>query len=100
MSIEEMRYEIHDKEMLAIVRAIQEWRGPLIGLQATPFTAITDHRALEYFTTKRLLNPRQARWPDILADYHFYIPYRPGTANVVADALTRKSEELRTQKEK
>ena len=65
-----------------------------------PFLAVTDHRALEYFTTKRLLNPRQARWADILADYNFRITYRPGAANVVADALTRKHEELKTQKEK
>ena len=100
MSPEEMRYEIHDKEMLAIVRGFQTWRNLLIGLQKTPFLAITDHRALEYFSTKRLLNPRQARWSDLLADYHFRITYRPGTANAVADALTRKTEEWRTQKEK
>ena len=32
MSPEEMRYEIHDKEMLAVVRALQKWRGMLLGL--------------------------------------------------------------------
>ena len=58
MNLEEMRYEIHDKEMLAVMRGLAEWRPLLIGLQNTPFLAITDHRALEYFTTKRLLNPR------------------------------------------
>ena len=58
MNPEEMRYEIHDKEMLAVMRGLAEWRPLLIGLQNTPFLAITDHRALEYFTTKRLLNPR------------------------------------------
>jgi hypothetical protein len=100
MSPEEMRYEIHGKEMLAVVRAMQEWRGMLVGLQNVPFLAVTDHRALEYFTTKRLLNPRQARWADILADYNFRITYRPGSANVVADALTRKQEDVKTQKEK
>ena len=56
MSPEEMRYEIHDKEMLAVVRALQEWQGMLLDLQAVPFVAITDHRALEYFIIKRLLN--------------------------------------------
>jgi len=61
MSPEEMRYEIHDKEMLAVMRGLTEWRPLLIGLQNTPFLAVTDHRALEYFATKRLLNPRQAR---------------------------------------
>ena len=100
LSEEEMRYEIHDKEMLGVIRGLQEWRSQLIGLQAIPFLAITDHRALEYFTTKRLLNARQARWADQLAEFHLRITYRPGAANVVADALTRKHGELKTQKEK
>ena len=93
---EKMRYEIHDKEMLTVVRALQKWQGMLLDLQAVPFVAITDHRALEYFITKRLLNSRQARWADIVADYNFKITYRPGTANIVADTLTRKHSELVT----
>ena len=100
MNPEEMRYEIHDKEMLAIMRGLAEWRPLLIGLQNTPFLAITDHRALEYFTTKRLLNPRQARWADQLAEYHLKITYRPGSINTIADILSRKAEVLKTQKEK
>ena len=56
-----MRYEIYNKEMLAVVKALQEWWGMLLGLQAVPFITITDHRALGYFTTKQLLNPQQAR---------------------------------------
>ena len=35
-----------------------------------------------------------------MADYNFKITYRPGTANIVADTLTRKHGELVTQKEK
>ena len=100
MSPEEMRYEIHDKEMLAVVRALQEWRGMLLDLQAVPFVAITDYRALKYFTTKQLLNSRQAKWADIVTDYNFKITYCPGTVNIVADTLTRKHSELVTQKEK
>ena len=72
----------------------------LLDLQAVPFVAITDHCALKYFTTKQLLNPRQARWADIVADYNFKITYCSGTVNVVADALTRKHSKLVTQKEK
>jgi hypothetical protein len=100
MNPEEMRYEIHDKEMLAVIRGLAEWRPLLIGLQNTPFLAITDHRALEYFTTKRLLNPRQARWADQLAEYDLKITYRPGSINTIADILSRKVEVLKTQKEK
>ena len=99
MSEAEMRYEIHDKEMLAVVEALKHWRDMLIGLQEQ-FTVITDHRALEYFSTKRLLNPRQARWQDCLSEFNFKLMYRPGSENIIADALSRKHEELRTQKEK
>ena len=100
MSPAEMRYPIHDKEMLAVMMCLKEWRKLLVGLQKGPFAIITDHRALEYFTTKQLLNPRQARWADELCDFNFRLTYRPGSFNVVADALTRKHEEVRTQKAK
>ena len=43
MNLEEMHYEIHDKEMLAVMRGLAEWRPLLISLQNTPFLTITDH---------------------------------------------------------
>lgn len=42
--------------------------------------------------TKRLLNRRQARWAELLADYQFELEYRPGKANGNADALSRRSD--------
>ena len=68
MNLEEMRYEIHDKEMLAVMRGLTEWRPLLIGLQSAPFLAIADHRALECLAAERLLNPRQMRWTNQIAD--------------------------------
>lgn len=57
----ELRYPIHDKELLAVVRTLQCWRPELIGLQRPElFLVITDHKALEYFGTKRTLNFKQA----------------------------------------
>lgn len=95
----ELNYAIHDKELMAIVKSLEAWRSELEGLQrATPFEVITDHRALEYFMTKRLLNSRQANWADLLSRYHFVITYRPGADNTIADSLTRKAQELRTLK--
>ena len=97
----EHNYPIHDKELLAVIRALQTWRPELIGLrQNKPFTIITDHQALEYFGTKRLLNLRQAGWAEFLSQYYFEVTYRPGTKNAAADALSRKSEDLKTQKDK
>ena len=59
---------------------------------------ITDHKALEYFGTKRLLNERQIRWIGILSQFHFQITYRPGKENAIADILSRKDELTPTQK--
>jgi hypothetical protein len=79
--------------MPIVMRGLSEWRGCLVGLQTTPFIIVTNHKALEHFTANRLLNPRQGRWADELANYDFFLTYRPGSANIVAD-------ELKTQKAK
>lgn len=95
----EHNYPIHDKELMAVVRGLLCWRAELVGLPK-PFMVITDHQALEFFNTKRVLNLRQAGWGELMAQYHFHITYRPGKQNILADALTRKAEEVKTQKEK
>ena len=51
----------------------------------------SDHKSLKYIFTQRDLNMRQRRWMEFLEDYDFTLHYHPGKANVVADALTRKS---------
>ena len=90
MSDNERNYEIHDKEMLAIIRALQEWRAELEGLQLRQrFDIFTDHKALEYFMTTKKLNARQARWAQFLSRFYFFIRYRPGRQNTLADALSR-----------
>lgn len=92
----ELNYPIHDKELKAVVRALELWRAELVGLDH--FEIVTDHRALVYFMEKRLLNQRQANWAGTLSGYSFTMTYRPGTENTVADALSRKAQELRTLK--
>ena len=51
----------------------------------------SDHKSLKYIFTQQDLNMRQLKWVEYLADYHFTLHYHPGKANVVADALSRKS---------
>jgi len=98
MSAPEYNYEIHDKEMLAIIRALQEWRAELVSVKAK-FSIYSDHEALKYFMTKRMLNARQARWAEFLADYDFEIAHTPGRNNRKADALTRREADVAQQEE-
>ena len=84
----ELNYEIYDKEMLAIVKAFKEWRAYLEGAQHQ-IKVYTDHRNLEFFTTTKSLNRRQARWSELLSSYDFVIIYHPGPKNGKPDALSR-----------
>lgn len=97
MSGPEGNYPIHDKELLAIVRGVEEWYPLLLGASSR-VEVLTDHHALQYFMMKKLLNARQAGWAEFLAPLDFMIKYRPGKLNAAADALSRKSEDLTTQK--
>jgi hypothetical protein len=60
IALAECNYEIHDKELLAIIRALEQWRAELEGLHSK-IQVYTDHRVLEYFMTKRQLTTRQAQ---------------------------------------
>ncbi len=51
----------------------------------------TDHKSLKYLPIHKELNLRQRRWIEFLIDYDCVIDYHLGKANVVADALSRKS---------
>ncbi len=89
-SAAEINYEIHDKELLAIVDSFQEWRHLLEGA-SHPVTVYTDHKNLEYFMSARVLNRRQARWNMSLSRFDFCITYRPGKQQGLSDALSRRS---------
>jgi len=86
----ERKYDIHDKQLLAIVDALRKWdtycktTGPKI-------TILTDHKNLEYWTIKKDLNLRQAQWGERLANYGFTIKYRPGKLAAKPDILSRES---------
>jgi len=78
---------------MAIIKALEEWRPECEGA-AYPLQLITDHKNLEYFMTKKLLNRRQARWSEFSTRFDFEIVYRPGKLNGKADALTRRPGDL------
>jgi hypothetical protein len=60
MALAETNYPIYDKEMLAVIKALQHWHAELEGI-ADAVEVITDYKALEYFISSKLLSARQAR---------------------------------------
>ena len=84
----EQNYPTHDMELAAVVFALRIWRHYLYGDQ---FEVYSDHKTLKYIFTQWDLNMRQRGWMEFLEDYDFTFHYHPGKANVVADALSRKS---------
>ena len=84
----EQNYPTHDLELAVVVFALRIWRHYLYGV---PCIIFTDHKSLQYLFTQKELNMRQRRWVKLIKDYECTIKYHPGKANVVADALSRKS---------
>jgi hypothetical protein len=91
LSETERNYEIHDKEMLAIMRALEEWRHFLEGAP-DKFEIWTDHKNLEYFMSAKKLNRRQARWSLTLARFDFVMHHRPRKTMGKSDALSRRAD--------
>jgi hypothetical protein len=80
---------IYEKEMLAILHVVKQWRPYLMGRH---FKVKTDHDSLKYFLEQRLSSEEQQKWVTKMLGYDFEIVYRKGKENVVADALSRKDE--------
>ena len=71
-----------------MVHALKIWRHYLIRHKSDIYT---DHKSLKYIFTQTDLNMRQRRWLELIKDYDLEVHYHPRKANVVADALSRKS---------
>jgi hypothetical protein len=76
------------------VHALKIWRHYLHGNVCNIFT---NHKSLKYIITQSELNMQQRRWLELIKDYNLNVHYHPGKANVVADALSRKSHSLTVQ---
>jgi hypothetical protein len=91
MILPKLNYDIYNKELLAIVTVLKEWR---VFLQGTIelFIIKTDYKNLMGFLTTKELNQRQVRWVEILVEYYFEIKYIKGTDNVKVNILNKKAE--------
>jgi hypothetical protein len=85
----EQNYPTHDLELAVVVHALKMWRHYLMGTQ---YNIYTNHKSLKYIFTQADLNMRQRRWLELIKDYDLEVHYHPWKANVVADALSRKSQ--------
>src|SRR4030065_345442 len=88
LRIHERNYPTHDLELAAVVFVLKIWRHYLYGSR---FEVFIDNKSLKYLFDQKELNMRQRRWLELLKDYDFGLNYHPGKANVVADALSRKT---------
>lgn len=87
----ELNYDVHDKELLAIVEALHHWK---VYLQGTDYAIpiYSDHLNLTYWKSTKVLNRRQVRWAETLAGFNFRIIHVKGTENGRADALSRRPD--------
>lgn len=93
LSPAECNYEIGDRELLAIILALKEWKHLLEGT-SVPVLILTDHKNLTYLSEAKRLSPRQARWALFLSRFNYVVSYLPGSKNVRADALSRQFSSL------
>ena len=87
----EVRYNIFDKELLATVSALKEWRSYLQGAKY-PFKIYCDHRNLKFPRNPEMLSDRQIRWYEFLSKFDYEIVYRKGVSNKKADILSRRPD--------
>jgi len=87
----ERNYEIHNKEMLAVVRCLEAWRHFLEGV-IMKFEIWTDHKNLKYFMKAQKLNRRQARWALYLLRFNFMLKHILGSKIRKINSLSRRPD--------
>ncbi|KAG7564179.1 Reverse transcriptase domain [Arabidopsis suecica] len=82
-----LNYPTYDKELYALVRALQTWQ---YYLWPKEFVIHTVHKSLKHLKGQQKLNKRHARWVEFIETFPYVIKYKKGKDNVVADALSRR----------
>jgi hypothetical protein len=82
-----LKYPTYDKELYALVRALETWQHYLWPRE---FVIHTDHESLKHLKGQGKLNQRHARWLEYIETFPYVICYKQGKENIVADALSRR----------
>lgn len=82
----EKNYSTTQKELLAIIFAIDHFRPYIFG---TKFIVVTDHRPLVYLNNTKNPTSQLLRWKIRLSEYDFEVIYKKGKINMNADSLSR-----------
>ncbi len=85
----EKNYLVHERELLAGVWALKQWRCYIEG---KAFTWKTDNESLKWLQTQRELNKRQTRWVQWLQTFDYSVQHIAGKQNAAADALSRRPD--------
>lgn len=87
----ELKYPNHERELLALYRALKEWRHYVYG---GDFTLRTDHRNLIWLCNQKQLSSRQVHWMQFFQEFQGVLPieYYAGKLNQVADGLSRRPD--------
>ncbi|KAJ3577041.1 hypothetical protein NP233_g61 [Leucocoprinus birnbaumii] len=91
LDVHERNYEIYDKELLAIIRGLEEYRHHLEG-HPEKFEIWSDHQNLTYFRSAQKLTRRQARWALYLTRFYYTLHHKPGKTMQAEDPLSRRSD--------
>ena len=83
----EQQYSVIQKECLAVVYALKQFRHYLLG---RPFNITTDHAPLQWLSAQKM-EGLLCRWALAIQEYDFQIEYKKGSQNGNADALSRRS---------
>ena len=101
MNSAQCNYTVYEKELLAIVYALVEWKHYLHGSSHRTII-VSDHQPLKWLLTQSSVSARVTRWLDFMGQFHIGITYKPGRENAAADGLSRRSDhdegvDVRTQ---
>jgi RNase H-like domain found in reverse transcriptase/Reverse transcriptase (RNA-dependent DNA polymerase)/Integrase zinc binding domain len=88
---EQRNYDTGDRELLAIVQALKEWRHYIQGSGHT-MIVLSDHDNLRHFKVPQTIGQQMAQWTLYLSEFDIKLVHIPGKKNIQADSLSRRPD--------